>query len=487
MSKLTAFASSLLLATSIAACASNGAEPDVDIGDFDAFADGKSDTQYLGTRSAEIEAALTGKVRVALPGKTATELQTIADAIKANPSDYNYRNVTEQVTEQIKYARNALRQSKYTLNLEGGEATYSKITVESGALVLEYSVKIESLVKYKELEAQNLKPSDLIGQKVDIKLPLVPAGLFDRIKGACSSDFDANRAAVPAEDLRNDNMFYYWDPARTGCTLGAADIVNAQYTVSSAAAAKTVYPEYDRLIADGKITMVQIYGQIEHGDLSPNDWGFLSIKDVTRTLTSHGFKKTQTFPNNTGHRLEKTLPNGLKVEIDMLSPVSFADHVDRNLSNAKFREAIKSHEVVYYAGHAFYGSLTVLDEPTAYPLDQYQVIFMDACWSYAYYTKQVFRNRATAADPTGFINTDVVNNTEMGITGSEQTAMVLFEKMFDGADLVKGRKAAKNYSWNNLVKYMNTHAKARADARGETNEEIYGVSGVTGNKFKPTR
>jgi len=99
----------------------------------------------------------------------------------------------------------------------------------------------------------------------------------------------------------------------------------------------------------------------------------------------------------------------------------------------------------------------------------------------------VFRNRSTAADPTGFINTDVVNNTEMGITGSEQTAMVLFEKMFDGADAVKGRKAAKNYSWNNLVKYMNTHAKARADARGETNEEIYGVSGVTGNKFKPTR
>lgn len=117
-----------------------------------------------------------------------------------------------------------------------------------------------------------------------------------------------------------------------------------------------MYPEYDKLIADGKISMVQIYGQIEHGDLSPNDWGF-SINDVTRTLTSHGFRKTQTFPNNTGHRLRKTMPNGLKVEIDMLSPVSFADHVDREASNAKFREAIKSHEVVYYAGHAFYGLL----------------------------------------------------------------------------------------------------------------------------------
>ncbi|MBP9085152.1 MAG: hypothetical protein KBG15_03500 [Kofleriaceae bacterium] len=479
--------SSLLVATTFAACAGEPAEQAVDIGDFDAFADGKSDTAYLGTRSAEIQAALTGKVRVAVPGKTAAQLQTMAAAIKANPTDYQYRDITAQVTEQIKYARNALRQSKYTLNLEGGDATYASISVASEALVLDYSVKIESLVKFKELEAQNLKPADLIGQKVDIKLPMTPGGLYERIKGACSSDFDANGAAVPAEDLRADNMFYYWDPNRAGCSLDAADIVTAQYTVSAAAGATTVYPEYDKLIADGKISMVQIYGQIEHGDLSPNDWGFLSINDVTRTLTSHGFRKTQTFPNNTGHRLEKTMPNGLKVEIDMLSPVSFADHVDREASNAKFREAIKSHEVVYYAGHAFYGSLTVLDEPTAYPLDQYQVIFMDACWSYAYYTKQVFRNRATAADPTGFINTDVVNNTEMGITGSEQTAMVLFEKMFAGADLVKGRKAAKNYSWNNLVKYMNAHAKARADARGETNEEIYGVSGVAGNKFKPTR
>jgi hypothetical protein len=32
---------------------------------------------------------------------------------------------------------------------------------------------------------------------------------------------------------------------------------------------------------------------------------------------------------------------------------------------------------------------------------------------------------------------------------------------------------------------MNEHAQRRADARGENNPEIYGVSGVRTNAFKP--
>lgn len=477
-----------MVAASLVGCASQAGDgTDVDIGDFDAFADGKSDTAYLGTRSAELLATLTGKVRVEVPGKSPAELTALAAAIKANPTDWNYRDITSQVTQQVKYARNALRASKYTLNLEGGDATYTDITVDGTALMLSYHVTIESLVKFKELEAQNLKPADLIGQRVELTLPLAPEGLLDRVQTTCASDFDSNRAAVPAADLRADNMFYYWDPARPGCKANAADLSTAVYTVNAAAGAKTVYPEYDRLIADGKISMVQIYGQIEHGDLQRGDWGFISYRLVTSTLTKHGFRVAQEFPNGTGQRLEKTMPNGLRVEIDMYTPVLFADHVDRNESNRVFREAIRNHEIVYYAGHAFYGSLDVLDEPTAYPQDAYQVIFMDACWSYAYYTKQIFRNRASANDPTGFANTDVVNNTEMGLTGSEQTAMVMFENLFKGADLVKARKPAKNYSWNTLIKYMNAHAKARAEDRREDNEEIYGVSGVATNKFVPAR
>ena len=154
-------------------------------------------------------------------------------------------------------------------------------------------------------------------------------------------------------------------------------------------------------------------------------------------------------------------------------------------ANELFRSAMKRNEIVYYNGHAFYGSLTVLDEPTAYPADTYQIIFMDACWSYAYYTKQVFRNKATEADPLGWALVDVVNNTEPGITGSETTAAILYDNLFKGAATVRRGGDASLYSWNNMIKYMNEHAQRRADARGENNPEIYGVSGVRTNAFKP--
>jgi len=453
---------------------------------FEDFADGKVDSGYIGSRSAEMEALFSSTLRVNLPGKTATELQAIANTLKTTPTDQSVRDIVYQVTQHSKFARNALRANKFTLNLEGGEPTFTNVTVEAGSLLLAYSVKIESLVKYKELEAMGLTASSLIGQQVDMKMPLVPEGLLTRVGTKCSSDFDENRAAVPTDELRIDNMFYYWDPARTGCTLAATDLADGHYKVTSLNPTISVYPEYDKLVADGKVTMVQIYGQIEHGDLTSSDWGWHSYNDIKGLLTSQqGFKVTQTFPDNKGVRLEKTMPNGLKVEVDMLTPVSFADHVDPAVSNAAFRDAMRTHELVYYAGHAFYGSLTVLDEPTAYPANTYQIIFMDACWSYAYYTKQVFRNKATASDPLGWALVDVVNNTEMGITGSERTAAVLWQNTLAGADAVFAHKSAKRYSWNNMIQYMNEHAQRRADASGEKNPEIYGASGVRTNVYKP--
>jgi hypothetical protein len=475
-------AASLLVAS---ACATSGESEDIDMFSFDDFADGKVDTGYLGSRAAELEATFSSKLRVPLPGKSAAELQAMADKLKTSPTDYELRDVTAAVSTHAKFARNALRAAKFNLNLEGGEPTFTAVTVESGGLLVEYTLKVESLVKYKDLEAMNLTPASLVGQQIDMKLPLVIDGLHERVGVKCSSDFDANGAAVPAADLRPDNLFYYWHPERAGCSLGAADLAPSSYKVTSSSMQKSVYPEYDRLVADGKISMVQIFGQIEHGDLQQNDWGFMSFNDIKRLLEGQGFRVTKTYPNKHGVRLEKTMPKGLKVEIDMLTPVQFADTVDRELSNAAFREAMKSHEIVYYAGHAFYGSLTVLDEPTAYMQDAYQIIFMDACWSYAYYTKQVFRNKATATDPTGMLNTDVVNNTEPGITGSERTAHQLWMNVFAGADAKFGGFSARRYSWNNLTKYMNEHAQRRADARGENNPEIYGVSGVHTNVFKP--
>jgi hypothetical protein len=484
MLRLRTLAPAALLA--LAACAADGATSD-QIPSFEDYVDGKEDTGYVGTRAAEMEAVLRGEVEVRLPGRSPSELETTAAALRANPNDWNLRTVTGQVTEQIKYARNALKAEKLDLNLEGGAPTFSTVTVIDGGLVLAYELKVESLVKFKELEERGLAPADLVGKVVEPKLPRRPDGLFERIGAACATDPDTG-GDVPAADLGAHNLFYYFDPARTGCSLGAADLVTAHYEIRSSLDAPTVYPEYDRLVADGKVTMAVIFGQIEHGELKPGDWGFLSFNTMTRALRNQGFAKVESFPDNRGQKMKKTFPGGLVVEIDLWTPVSFADSVPREEANEKFRAAMRASEIVYYNGHAFYGSLTVLDEPTAYPTDTYQIIFMDACWSYAYYTKQVFRNKATETDPLGWELADVVNNTEPGITGSEETAAILWENVFKGAAAAHSGASSSLYSWNNMIKYMNEHAEWRARQRtSHPDPEIYGASGVRTNRFDPTR
>jgi hypothetical protein len=451
----------------------------------DYLGDSKADTGYVGSRAAELEATFEGRVRALVPGSSAAELETIAAELRASPTSWEHRSITAQITEQTKFARNALQAQDLNLNLEGGEPELTSVTVVDGGLELAYRLRVESLVKFKDLEARGLTPQDLVGRVVEPRLPLVPSGLFERIGNRCSTDPDSG-AAVEASELGAHNLFYYFDAARQGCPLAATDLVTGRYTVESSLDAPTVYPEYDRLVADGRVTMTAIFGQITHGELEQNDWGFIAYNSFARSLSRLGFRVVQTYPENRGQRMEKRYAGGLVVSVDMQTPVSYADSVPREQANERFRTAIRENEIVYYNGHAFYGSLTVLDDPSVYPADVYQIVFMDACWSYAYYTKQIFRNRATAEDPEGYRNVDVINNTEPGITGSETTAALLYENIFRGAAATYSRGNATQYSWNNLTKYMNDHAEVRARQRTtHPDPEIYGVSGVRTNAFNP--
>jgi len=475
----------ILVALTGCAAPSSGEEGTDGLPSFEDFIDGKGDTGYIGSRAAELEATFSGRVRVLLSDRTPEQLAAVAEALRANPSDWQHRDVTGQVTQQIKYARNALKTEDLNLNLEGGSPSFSAIEVIEGGLDLTYEVRVESLVKFKDLEERHLTPADLVGRVVEPRIPLVPEGIFERVGVACATDPDTGGAVEPNE-LRADNFFYYFDPAREGCTLTDADLITGRYAIESSLDAPNVYPEYDLLVADGRIDMVALFGQIEHGDLNTSDWGFIAFNSFSRELERAGFRVAEEYPGNNGHRLERTYPGGLVVSVAMYTPVGFADHVPREEANARFRQAIHDHEIVYYNGHAFYGSLTVLDDRSVYPEGVYQIINMDACWSYAYYTKQIFRNRASDADPEGYTLADVVNNTEPGITGSETTAAILYDNIFKGAAAVHAGADATIYSWNNIVQYMNEHAEVRARNRfSHPNPEIYGASGVVTNRWQP--
>lgn len=488
LSSVGALASILCSLTGVgctAAGASGAADDELNIPDFEDFNDGKTDTGYVGSAAAEVEATLRGHVRVMLPNRSAADLSALATQLTTETNPW-VSEVSNAVTEQTKYARNTLSSQKLNLNLEGGSPHYTSATAIEGGLDVAYELKIESLVKFRELAESGLTLEDLVGRSIDLRLPLQPGGLLERVGDSCATDAEEPGGQVAAGELRADNYFFYFDPTRTGCRLTDADLVTATYHVESSVDAPRVYPEYDRLVADGRIDMTAIFGQIEHGELLPEDLGNYAFDDFTSAFTRRGFRVAEEFANGAGHRLEKRYAGGLVVSLSMYAPSTVADHVEREAANMIFQNALRNSEIVYYAGHAFYGSLTVLDDPSVYPTDAYQIIFMDACWSYAYYTKQIFRNRANAQDPTGYVNVDVINNTEPGITGSELTAANLWGNLFKGADAVFAHRSASKYSWNSLMKYMNEHAEARAAARDDgSNAEIYGVSGVSTNVFHP--
>src|SRR5262245_49375992 len=107
-----------LLSISGCSVSTDSAEPGSESeDDFDQFAgsQGKADTGYVSARAAELEATIEGKVRVRLPGKTAAELQTLADTINANTTDTPDWEIAKHVTDQVKYSRNTLKAQKYDL------------------------------------------------------------------------------------------------------------------------------------------------------------------------------------------------------------------------------------------------------------------------------------------------------------------------------------------------------------------------------------
>ncbi len=442
---------------------------------FEQFLSQKNDTGYVGNKASELEITATGTVRVLLDAAGPDELEALAEAIRANPTDQAHRDITRAVSDQLKFARNALKGRRLNLNLEGGEPAITAVDVIDGGLDLSYSVRIESLIKLMDL-GQGQRLEDFVGLEITADLPMRIDGLKDRATG-CWEDID-NGQPPPAADLNDWNLFYYWKPSRQGCVLRGDDLSTATLRVtSSSASAPTVYPEYDRLVEDGRVTMTAVFGQMTHGQLRDSDSGFYFYEAFVKTWTDQGYERVGAIDTNLGETLRKTVTNGdqtLTIEIDVYNPRGFADTVPSTESNQRFKNAIANREIVFYGGHSFYGSLNILREADAYS-PGYQVFFMDSCWSYEYYTKQVFRNKATAQDPTGYLDADVVNNTEAG--SNDDPSLVLWDTFMKGVTAHFMGNDVTPYSWNTMIEYMNNEARWSG--------ELFGASGVRNNVYQP--
>jgi hypothetical protein len=427
----------------------------------------KSDTGYMSTLATELEGEFVGELRIDLSAMTPEERQATLGEYQSS----SYK-VKEAALNQVKYGKNKINAEQLHMNLYSDVIEAETIElVDETVLRVAYKVRLESIVSHEELEkADKSIDSILANPQTTVQLPADPTDLFNRIGDKCAEGFDEG-------SLGDYNYFYYFKPDKEGCDI---PLVTGTFTVSSLAPPDTTYPEYDRLVADNKVTVFIVFGAAEHEEeVSTWDWGMREWRDFKSYMQSRGFSKVEDL--NPGERFRR-LQGGIEEIIDIVAPTDIYHNPE---SDNIFKRGIAEHEIILYNGHSFYGSLNVLRDCTVYPADTYQIVYMGSCWSYEYYTRQIFECKKNEGDPFGWDLADVVNDTESGwFHNNAEFSRILLTNIFAGVE-TGGKDGDKYFTWHNIVSAMNKQAVDTWRSSGTETHEIMGVSGVKNNRYDP--
>jgi hypothetical protein len=288
-----------------------------------------------------------------------------------------------------------------------------------------------------------------VGSVFTARVPLNPYDLMSEAGDKCA-DPDGHIG------LSSSVYWYLWNPDHTGCNARLQDL---RVTVSRMFSdANTRYPEFDRLVADGKVTAVILFGQIGDGAVTESEAGVRNMDRMARNLRSAGFVEASGAP--VGRRLEKSVA-GVVVSIDLYSPRDFSGLSDMS-HFANFQRAISEHEIVAYDGHSMLGASDFWSRPT-YP-SFYQVFLYGGCLGYEYYVRPILAGKG------GWDNVDIVSSVvEVSADANEFAAPFL-------AKVVWALDNGYNASWTDML----------AAIRREVGDSTFGVSGVRENCFSPT-
>jgi len=256
--------------------------------------------------------------------------------------------------------------------------------------------------------------------------------------------------------LSSSVYWYLWNPEHTDCTIPMQDL---QVTVSRMfLTSATTYPEYDRLVADGKVTAVVLFGQIGDGPIDESEAGVRNMNRMSSNLTAAGFAEVTPAP--VGRRYARTVA-GVEVSIDLYSPSDFSGLGDMaHFSN--FQRAIGEHEIVAYDGHSMLGASDFWARPT-YPAF-YQIYLYGGCLGYEYYVRPILAGKG------GWENVDIVSSVVEVSADANEYAAPFFAKV------VWALENGYNASWKDLL----------AVIRRSVGDSTFGASGVRDNCFSPT-
>ena len=298
-----------------------------------------------------------------------------------------------------------------------------------------------------------LRPAEgeqLLGKKYEAVVPRSPYRIFTQYGNICSRGDHG--------ELWDSCYWYTWAPDKSTCTIDKGTMTVTIDKVFDAGV--TRYPEYDRLIEDGKVTALVFFGKVSHDD-GPieEDFGYRSMESFISKLEQAGFSKG-TSPD--GLRRYSKTEGGVTEIVDISGPEDFEGLNDWAHSGT-FRTAVQHHEVVVYNGHSILGSSPMWSDMSLYP-DGYQVFFFNGCLGYEYYIKFILEGKGTWAD------VDVVSNiVETPVAPQANVIAAFLSALFQGAS------QGGHVSWQQVLD----------NANKRTYNSYYGVSGARNNCYSP--
>ncbi len=397
--------------------------------------DGKEDSAYLNPDGAEVEIDLEGDV-------VGSEYQL--DDGPASIGQYAltfFRKTETMFIESLAEDASTSDRAEWQVNGQW----YKKSALPAGAQRKHWRLRgLNTVLLF------NAAKTAKVGQAFTAKVPLKPFSVYADAAKKCADDDDHI-------GLDQTVYWYRWQPAQASCTIPLQDL---KVTVSKVfpRTQSTVYPEFDQLTADKKLTTVILFGQIDDGAITENETGMRNMRQYANWLKDARYTKVT---STVGERYERTTANGTLIQIDLYSPKDFSGLSDfAHFGN--FQKALSEHEVIAWDGHSMLGASDFWQRPT-YP-GFYQIFLYGGCLGYEYYVKPILHGKGDS-----WAKLDIMSSVV------EVTADA---NMFAGpavAKLVWGIEHGGRSSWRSVL----------LTVRNAVGDSTFGVSGVRDNRFKP--
>jgi len=427
---------SLSLALVAAGCAST--EPSAEDNPFlqDMPDDGKEDSAYMNPDGVEVEVDLEGDVEA-----PASRLEEGPISIGQFAMTY-FRKQEKMYIESLAEDGTAANRAEW---LHAG-SWYTADRLPAGAVKKHWRLTGLNTVLLFE-HAQGLT----VGKTFTARVPKNPFTVMTDARDTCADGDDHIT-------LDQSVYWYRWEPDQASCTIPLQDLkvtVSKKFPTLQSAR----YPEYDQLVADKKLTVVVLFGQIDDGAITESETGMRNFKKYGTWLKAAGYAEV-TAP--LGKRYEKTLVGNVKAQIDLYSPREFSGLGDFG-HFANFQKALSEHEIVAYDGHSMLGASDFWARPT-YP-STYQIFLYGGCLGYEYYVKPILHGKGDS-----WAKLDIVSSViEVTASANEFAAPAI-------AKLIYAIEHGKRSSWRSVL----------LEVRRNVGDSTFGVSGVRDNCFTPS-